>query len=324
MEASTVFACTGFVAAFFAGTCLLPLIIRDFGSARRTARAQSIAVGHGGYLAALVRNGAPALVPLIGVLAKNHVAAAFFERLRWYCEEKGLVATEESAATLFVAFELLIVVAGSLIAASPVFGLIVAACLVILVNSLVNQLQDRQKDAMREAIPDVLRSMSSCFHSGYTLLQTFRELAQESKGPLKGHFVRAASDLETGMTAEETLRKLRDSSAIGELAFVTVALEVQHRTGGSLQQIIDTACDSVENELELRRSLKVQTAQARLSARVVTAMPFVLIGVFSLISKDFLMPFFSSPLGIAILAVALTMQVIGIVCVRHLLDVGEV
>lgn len=107
-----------------------------------------------------------------------------------------------------------------------------------------------------------------------------------------------------------------------ELAFVAVALDVQHRSGGSLAAVLDAARESVESEIDLARSLKVQTAQAQLSARIVTAMPFVLIALFSLMSPGFLSPFFESMAGMALLAAALVMQVAGVVLVHRMLDAG--
>ena len=47
----------------------------------------------------------------------------------------------------------------------------------------------------------------------------------------------------------------------------------------------------------------------------------VLIAVFSLVSEGFLDPFFASPMGMALLAIALGMQAAGIVAVRRMLAV---
>ena len=91
-----------------------------------------------------------------------------------------------------------------------------------------------------------------------------------------------------------------------------------------MKQVLDAATDTVKGELALRRTLRVQTAQAKLSARVVVIMPFVLVAAFSLASPDFLMPFFSGPIGYALLAVAIAMQVVGIVLVRRALAVEGV
>ena len=134
-------------------------------------------------------------------------------------------------------------------------------------------------------------------------------------------FQEATHEIAIGKTPDEALDDFKVKATLPELVFVAVALKIQHHAGGSMQQILDTARDSIKNEIELRRSLRVQTAQAKLSARVVTAMPFVLVALFSLITKDFLLPFFSSGLGVSLLVVALVMQASGILAIRRILRV---
>ena len=102
---------------------------------------------------------------------------------------------------------------------------------------------------------------------------------------------------------------------------MAVALDVQHQAGGSMRPVLEAARETVEGELALRRALRVQTAQARLSARVVTVMPFALVAVFSLVSKGFLDPFLQSPLGLGLLGLACAMEVAGVLAVRRKLNV---
>ncbi|CCY05144.1 putative uncharacterized protein [Eggerthella sp. CAG:1427] len=127
--------------------------------------------------------------------------------------------------------------------------------------------------------------------------------------------------LETGGSAEDALMELKKKASESELVFLATALEIQHKTGSSMQQILEITRQSVADEIELKRTLKTQTAQAKLSAQIVTIMPFALVGLFSLLSPGFLDPFFESALGIALLLIALGMQALGILLVRRLLKV---
>lgn len=217
---------------------------------------------------------------------------------------------------------MLAVVAGTAAASSPVFGLALAACMSIGGWFAIERSKEARLRDLREGVPDALRAMEACFFAGLSLPQTFQHLAAETAGPLKELFSRAARELEAGRTSDEVLAALKSRADISELSFVAIALQVQHAAGGSMGQILAAARDSVESDLELRRSLRVQTAQAKLSARVVTAMPFVLVAVFSFITEDFLAPFFSSPLGFALLVAAVGMQAAGILIVRSMLRVG--
>lgn len=212
---------------------------------------------------------------------------------------------------------------GWLAAGSPVFGIALAGCALVAFAGWAKSDAERRACALRDEIPDALRSVGVCFRAGLSLMQTLRQTGSEMKGPLGDLFLSSARLLETGATASEALSVFRCRADASELAFIAVALDVQHTSGGSLASVLDAARESVEGEIELERSLRVQTAQAKLSARIVTVMPFVLVGIFSLMSPGFLEPFFASVPGMLLLAAALAMQAAGVLAVHRLLDVSE-
>ena len=305
MEASGVFGTVAAIAAFAGGALCAQAVLR------RTRRRRA---GEGGIGRHLARNGVRFAdgaarrllsVPKVAALAGDAQAAL---------QGHGVVCTPRSLCSLAVAAAAALAACVGLVSASPFAGVAVAV-------ARVHGWRDRQEEALREAVPDALHAMGSCFQAGFSLLQTFQQLAGEIKGPLGKRFAACAHLLETGHGSSEALRALRAGGKRSELAFVAVALDVQHQAGGSMRPVLEAARETVEGELALRRALRVQTAQARLSARVVTVMPFALVAVFSLVSKGFLDPFLQSPLGLGLLGLACVMEVAGVLTVRRMLNV---
>lgn len=236
-------------------------------------------------------------------------------------ELKGVAVSPASLLSWF-AFALVAIGVGVGVAFQSAVGALAVTCVVALgVAGSLRAWGERQFEEMRDEIPEAIRAMSVCFRSGLSLPQMLDQVSREIKGPLGGRFAAAARRLEMGSPPAEALAVLRDGGRIPEMAFVAVALDVQHQSGGSIASVLESARDSVEGELELLRSLKVQTAQARLSARIVTVMPFILVALFSLVSSDFMVPFFSSFAGMCLLALALVMQLAGVLVVRRMLKI---
>ncbi|MEA5020774.1 MAG: type II secretion system F family protein [Gordonibacter sp.] len=283
---------------------------------------QSDSFIRGGWLAWRLRNGFALFVPIAEMLLRITRMRKLIGEGVLLLAERRYFATERSLVTVILAGSLLLALVAGVMTQSAVGAAASVVCALAAVVVLTNSASDRRRDAMREAVPQVLQSLATCFGAGLTLSQTFFQVAAEIRGPLSTSFSHAAYVLDTGGSAQEALSQFKVDAGVAELAFVAVALDVQHQAGGSLRQVLDAARDSVEGELALRRSLKVQTAQARLSARVVSVMPVVLVAVFSLLSSDFLAPFFASPAGYALLAAALGMQVAGVCLVRRALEVG--
>ena len=238
--------------------------------------------------------------------------------------ERGYKTDPVSVCSLLLALLLSIGLLAYFLSFSLVGSLALVACALLGLNAWTARRKERRKTELREEIPEALQTMKACFQTGYSLPQTIHEVASGAKGPLADLFSEIEGSLEANRGVNRALSVLKGRDSEPELVFLSTALEIQHKTGGSMNRILEATRQSLVDEIELKRTLRTQTAQAKLSAQIVTAMPFALIGLFSLVSPGFLDPFFESAPGVILLVAALGMQVAGISIVRRLLKVGIV
>ncbi len=272
-------------------------------------------------ISATLKKGIPLFMPVARFVLRSKRVERSIGKAVFLLQGFGSQCTDASFLSVLMAFVTLIGLLLWIVSHSAVYGAAVAAIAVIAVFGAIKAKSDKQSLAMREAIPEALRCMSACFRSGQSLVQTLKHTEKEIGGPLGRVFKVAADRLDMGETTQRALDIMRSDQSVPELSFVAVALDVQHQCGGSIAPVLESARESVESELELMRSLRVQTAQAKLSASIVTVMPFILIALFSLMSPDFLSPFFSSFLGMFLLGAALSMQLAGVLLVRRMLKI---
>ena len=299
--------------------CVVVLASGGVSAAVRTRQIQRTA-GVDGALGRFARTGVAALLPLCEVLLRFGPLDAACRQAARAMALRYPGATPQAACSLAVAGLAACGLAGFL-AGSAVAGALAGVVALVAAHARCGAVLEARSEEMRMQLPDALRSLSACFQAGFTLQQTFEQLAGELEGPLAVCFARARDVLRTGGTLDDALEALQHAGGPRELAFVAVALQVQHAAGGSMQHVLDTASDSLASELALRRSLRVQTAQARLSSKVVVGVTVGLVAVLACLSEGFLAPFFESVPGLALLALAVAMQLAGIVVVRRLLDV---
>lgn len=265
------------------------------------------------------RNGIGPLLPISRWLLRfGAVATPLREAVR-IAAERGVPTTEEALLSSFLSGACVTAMAVACVTGAPVFAVAGIVLVVVLFCGRMSASQEARRAQLQEQTPEALRALGVCSKSGLSLSQTMEVLARDLPCPIAGLFEQACLRMKVGEPAREALAVFSGDDSSSELSFVAVALDVRHQTGGSLSQVLESARESVRDELDLRRSLQVQTAQAQLSARIVTCMPFVLVGVFSLVTEDFLAPFFQSAQGVALLVLALTMQAAGVMAVRRLL-----
>lgn len=321
METTRVIGGIAFAAAFFAAGSFAVWLIQSIIRKQHGSEAAALSGAESARLQHLFRNGIRVLLPLAGLVLKVSFAKRFVARVRRALDERGILSYDAALMSLLIGGAIVIFIGASIISGSGVFALTCIFLCLVLINTWVSKQQDLYHERLREELPSALQAMNSCFCIGYSLPQIFDQVALDLEGPLKGVFQRTASVINAGGTVEEALEVLKEQTDEPELFFLATALEIQHRTGSSLSQVLEVVRQSVDDQLELKRLLRTQTAQAKLSAQIVTIMPFLIIGVFSLVSEGFLEPFFTSTMGIILLAVAIAMQAIGIMLVRNLLRV---
>ncbi|MBQ6452968.1 MAG: type II secretion system F family protein [Coriobacteriales bacterium] len=183
--------------------------------------------------------------------------------------------------------------------------------------------QREQRELLRQQLPLALRTISFALEVGYGLPQAFQQGEAAVREPLRSELMRLVWDFESGTSLEDGLRSLGARLRIPELRLVTVAFAVQHRSGGSMKSILDACCDSMRAQFQLQRDLQVQTAQARLSAKIVTLLPLGLFLAIAVLSPAYMAPFLGSPIGVVLLIVALLLDLAGVLVVRRILDLDQ-
>lgn len=212
----------------------------------------------------------------------------------------------------------LVVVGGVL--ASPVAGVLAAVVVLLGVCRLVDGWVGRRDREMRSQVPDALTALGVALGSGYALPRAFAYAAAHTPSPLSRELDRVVWDIGAGRSIDEALEGLQYRANVPELRYVAVAMEVQHHSGGSLRGIIACAVQGVRSSFDLERSLHVQTAQARFSARVVGLLPLGLLGVLVVVAPGYLESFSGSPMGMGMLVVAAVLDATGLLIIRSIVD----
>ncbi len=318
----------GFAGAVPLGTAAFRGIYRAYVAARMQVfparglrRYEDVRAIMRGMLAYVLRNGVDVTAGVAQRLLSLPRVAQTFGNAARLIQRKGFTTSPQSIASMYCFLLIIIGCICAVIVRSFLAGVLVPMFLALVAAAYCSHESEREKDALRDQVPDALRCMEACLHAGLSLPQAFAEVASEVSSPAKETFARVSHDLEMGHSMDEALMRFHKFSGLPELGFVAMALDVQYVCGGSATPILRSAEESISKGLELRRALRVQTAQARLSAQVVSIMPFFLMATLSLVSPGFLDPFFADTQGITTLALAVVMQVTGVLMVRRLLAI---
>ena len=160
-------------------------------------------------------------------------------------------------------------------------------------------------------VPETFRSLAGALAAGRTLAQAISYVGATGKGPLQREFARASLRVSCGISPTEALSELAGRTKAPGVALMVTALAVSARTGAPLQGLFMRSA-------RLVRELAAKTAQVRLSARIVSAMPALMVAALSLLSPDF-REGLATPVGAGCVCVAAVLDAVALLIIRRLM-----
>jgi tight adherence protein B len=152
---------------------------------------------------------------------------------------------------------------------------------------LTAQIQRRESQFLSQ-LPDTLQLLAGSLSAGYGFLQALDTVAKEAVAPTSTEFARVLSEARLGRPVEEALEGMAERVGGEDFKWVVLAINIQRQVGGNLSALLTTVSNTLREREQVRRQIKVLSAEGRLSAYILVALPFVLFGYLSLINPAYI------------------------------------
>jgi tight adherence protein B len=201
------------------------------------------------------------------------------------------------------------------------WGLVVSAILLVLVIGFMNYAGSREKRKFEKQLPDTLTLMATSLRAGYSLLQAVEAVASEAQDPTAREFGRAMAEARLGRAVSDSLSGIADRTQSQDFEWAVMAIEIQREVGGNLAEVLSTVANTMLQRNRLRGEIKALTAEGRLSAIILGALPFVMFGFLFATNKEYLEPLLTTQFGQIAIGVGLILIAAGILWLRKIVDI---
>ncbi len=185
---------------------------------------------------------------------------------------------------------------------------------------LVNKRRKRMEKFARQ-LPEALELVARALKAGHAFTGGLRLVAEEFGDPVGTEFKQALDEINFGVDVPEALMNLTQRIENEDLKFFVVAVIVQRETGGNLAEILENLSRLIRERFKFQSRVQVLTAEGRMSAKVLLAMPFAIVGAFFVTSPDYIKVLFSDPLGPVIIIISLTMMGFGSLVIKKVVSI---
>lgn len=176
----------------------------------------------------------------------------------------------------------------------------------------VNSSKRNRMKRLNNQLPEALNIISNGLRVGFSFNQAMNVAANELERPIKDEFNKILRDNSIGKTLDEALIAFSNRTDDEDVDMFITALLIQRKVGGNLAEVLDTIANTIRDRTRIRGEVKTLTAQGRLSAIVISVLPFGVAGFIFIANPSYIMELFKSTFGLIMVVLALVLQVLGI------------
>ncbi len=166
---------------------------------------------------------------------------------------------------------------------------------------------------IEQQLPDALDFMARAMLAGHAFPSALQMVGTEMPEPIAAEFRIVFDEINYGISTQEALGNLAIRVPSTDLRYFVIAVLIQRETGGNLAELLGNISNLVRARLKLLGTVRVLSAEGKMSGWVLTLLPFALGTVLQIVNPNFLNVLWTDPLGIKMAGFALIMMLIGIV-----------
>ncbi|MGG5170991.1 type II secretion system F family protein [Pseudarthrobacter sp. J1738] len=168
----------------------------------------------------------------------------------------------------------------------------------------------RQK-AFADQLPDTLQMFTGSMRAGHSLLRAIDAAAAEGEAPMSQELSRIVNEVRIGRALNESMQDVAKRTGSEDFDWVAQAIEIHREVGGELAEVLDHLAETIRDRNQIQRQVQALSAEGRMSAIVLMALPIVLFVALLFINPSYAVTFTTTLPGLLMLIVAAIMLAIG-------------
>ena len=167
-------------------------------------------------------------------------------------------------------------------------GLMIAVAAVVGSRLWLVRRISQVRAAFADQLGTTLQLLASNLRVGHGLLQGVDALARESEQPTAQEFQRVVGEVRLGRDVGEALGAMAERLGNEDFRWVVQAIEIHREVGGDLGEVLDNVGSTIRDRTRLKGQIHALSADGRISAGVMMALPFCVAGLMLATTPDYL------------------------------------
>ncbi|UUZ75868.1 type II secretion system F family protein [Polaromonas sp. P1(28)-13] len=181
--------------------------------------------------------------------------------------------------------------------------------------------RNKRLQMIEAQLPEAMDLISRALRAGHAFPSALAMVGAEAPEPIAGEFKITSDEIGFGISIDNALNNLASRVESADMRYFVMAVIIQRETGGNLAELLGKLSELVRERFKLFAKVRVLAAEGKLSAWILTGLPFCVAGAIQLINPKYLAVLFTDPAGIRLVIGAIVLMAIGIFAMWRIIQI---
>ncbi|MFN3966793.1 MAG: type II secretion system F family protein [Endomicrobiia bacterium] len=168
-----------------------------------------------------------------------------------------------------------------------------------------------QREKFESQLVDAIQMLSGFVKSGLNLVQSIEKVEKNMGPPISIYFNEVLKQIQFGSPVDVALTEVSKKIESKEFLFAILTIKVAHKFGGNLSENLKNIANTLRERKRIKNKIKAITSQGRISAKMITFVPFLLLIVLNFLEPNIFGIMFKTTLGKLLFLLCLFSSYIG-------------
>ena len=197
----------------------------------------------------------------------------------------------------------------------------VAGLALLVLAAFLQHRRSQRMVQMGQALPDALDLIARSMQAGHAFTSALQVAAKDCAPPLSQELRAVFEEINFGVSTTQALQALSHRVASEDVQYFVVAVVIQSETGGNLAEVLKNTAQLIRERQKIAGVVRVLSAEGRISAVILSLLPFALAAAMSLLNPVFISKLWTDPLGLQLVYFSLVLMGIGILWMWKMIQI---
>jgi tight adherence protein B len=181
-------------------------------------------------------------------------------------------------------------------------------------------LRKRRQNIFLHEFADAIDVMVRGLKAGLPVSDAMKVIAAESGPPVGPEFMEVVEGQRIGITIDQGIERMFERMPLSEVNFLGIVMAIQSKTGGNLSEALNNLSKVLRDRKKMKAKIRAVSQEAKSSAAIIGALPFVIMGALTVLNPEYLNPLFNTSTGNIMLVGCGTWMLTGVLVMRKMIN----